>query len=249
MTDEYDPEELEQLVNSALTEIAESPRHALFSFGDTRLLQHLDEVLGEYINRAEAATVLATLREKLYADMAGHKDVTKSLRGLHGAVTNCRVCPNVVADPQLPKWNLNDPDVAFVLDTPLQNGDPDKFFVNTLKEVGFRSARLMVTSVIRCRPDANRQPAAEEVTACSTRYLFSELQLLQPKLIVALGGIPTSTILADKIKITEVHGTIFWAGPWPILAAYSPAYAMRTERQQSEFKNDIQRAHEYLYGK
>lgn len=249
MTDEYDPEELENLVTKALENIEESTNYALFSFGDTRLLAHLETILPEHVSRGEVQIILDSLRSKLYEGLAGHKENNKALRSIHGAVSRCRVCPNMKPDPQLPKWNVVDPDIMFLQNMPVSGSDADKFFVAALKDAGFRSSRLCVTSVVRCYPQENRQPEAEEISACTTRYLFSEIQLMKPQLVVALGGLPAGVLLGGQIKITEERGNLFWVGPWPVLATYSPAYAIRTDRQSQELSKDIQRAYEFLYGK
>ncbi len=247
--DEYSPEELEDLVSKALGEIEESESYALFSFGDTRLLAHLETILPEHVSRGEVQVILDSLRSKLYEGLVGQEESGKALRSIHGAVSRCRVCPQMKPDPQLPQWNVVDPDVVFIQNMPISGSDADKFFVAALKDAGFRSSRLCVSSVVRCYPQENRQPDSEEVSTCTTRYLFNELQLMKPQLIVALGGLPAGVLLGGEVKITEERGNLFWVGPWPVLATYSPAYAMRTERQGQELTKDIQRAYEFLYGK
>lgn len=251
MDTEYDPKELEALVETALNDIKESDSSHLFSFGDTQVLKHLDGILNNYVNKAESSNILDELRTKLLDGIAGQNNSANSLRSLHAIVNKCRVCPHVEPNPQLPKWNLSDPDVVFVLDYPIRGLDSDKFFVDQLKNAGFRSSRLAVTSTVRCFPgDKNRRPPyPEEISNCSTRYLFNELRLLKPRLIVAAGNIPSSVLTGDKLKITEERGSIFWIGPWPIMVVYSPAYAMRSEKQQSEFESDLKKANEFLYGK
>lgn len=247
--DEYSPEELEELVQKALGEIEENDNRSLFSFGDTRLLEHLETILPDYVSRGEVSVILDSLREKLQEGLAGQEDTSKTLRSIHGAVSRCRVCPNVTPEPHLPRWNVVDPDVAFVLNTPLSGSDGDKFFVKTLQDVGFRSGRLCATSVVRCLPKENRPPEPSEISNCSTRFLFNELRAMRPQLIVAVGAIPAKIFLGEDIKITEERGKVFWAGPWPILIANSPGYVLRSERHTSDFISDIQKAHNFLYGK
>lgn len=247
--DEYDPEALEELVSKALEEINSAESRSLFSFGDTRLLQELEGILPSYVSRGETSVILDTLREGLYEGLQGQEDTAKTLRSIHGAVSRCRLCPNVKPEPQLPKWNVVDPDIVFVQNTPISGSDGDKLFVKTLREVGFRSGRLCSTSIVRCYPKENRAPDPAEVSNCTTRFLFNELRTMRPQLIVAMGGLPATVLLGEKTKVTEERGKIFWAGPWPILVSYSAAYAMRSERQISEFTSDIQKAHTFLYGK
>lgn len=246
---EYSTEELETLVQQALVETESSEARTIFSAGDTQLLAHLADVLPNYVRQADTNVIFDELREKIYEGQLGRQDPQKSMRALHGSVLRCRMCPAVKPEPNLPKWNVVDPDVVFIQNMPMSSSEADKFFVDALLHTGFRSARLCVSSVVRCFPDELRQPNAEEVSSCTKRFLFNELRILQPRLIVCLGGLPASILLGGDIKVTEERGKLFWVGPWPVFVTYSPAYAMRTERQANEFQNDITRTYEFLYGK
>jgi hypothetical protein len=57
--------------------------------------------------------------------------------------------------------------------------------------------------------------------------LHTEIQLLNPKLIVCLGGVPSSVLFGTDIKIKDIRGQIMWLGYWPILTTYSPNYVLK----------------------
>lgn len=243
---EYSSEELEELVRSALVEIEPSEERALFSYGENRLLPNMYSKLRENLGAVEATVVMDELREDIYAGV--QPDKTKQLRVIHGMIKNCSVCP-AMQNPQLPKWNLKDPDAVFIGTSPLTGGEGDALFVEALKESGFRSARIAYTSVTRCTKVKPDKILDQEVKECSSRYLLDELRLLSPRLIVTMGSVASSIILGESTEITQERGHIFWAGPWPILPTYLGGYAFRSDRRKNEFKNDVKKAYEFLYGK
>ncbi len=243
---EYSSEELEKLVQSALAEIEPSEARALFSFGDTGLLPKMYTKLRENLGAAEATVVIDELREDLYGGV--HLNKPAQLRSMHGMIKNCKLCP-AMQNPQLPKWNLQDPDAVFVGTSPLTGGEGDALFVKALKDSGFRSTRIAYTSVTRCTKKKLEKILPEEIQICSSRYLLDELRLLSPRLIVAMGSVSSSMLLGETTEITQERGEIFWAGPWAILPTYLGGYAFRSDRRKNEFKNDIKKAYEFLYGK
>lgn len=249
-SEEYDATELERIVARALGDVVESDARLLFSFGETRLLQELTAVLPKYVqHHGDVAVILDELRARLYEGIGGQAQPTTALRQLHTVVSHCRACPAMQPSPYLPHWNLVDPDVVFVFDVPLeQQGAANETFITALKEVGFRSGRIAATSVTRCAPQEHRMPAGEEVAECSTRYLFTELQLLKPKLIVACGRFAASVLLGHDVKVTQEQGQILWVGPWPIAITTSPGYAARTTNNYRAFLADVQKAFAFTYG-
>jgi len=247
---EYDPQDLEKLISEALEGISKSEPRDMFAFGESELFQTLHNILPEYVQHyTDTTVILSELRSRLYDGTQGHLDRSSSLRQLHTVLTHCRKCPLMIPEPSLPNWNRLDPDVAFVTESPLRGGDGDQFFISTMKDVGFKSSHVIATSIVRCEPKGRRALEGDEVSNCSTRFLFNELQLLQPKLIVPLGSLAASTLLGSELKITQDRGVLFWVGAWAILPSLSPGYALRAKRTTDEFANDIRQAYEFVYGK
>lgn len=249
MEEDFDLEELESFIQRGLkaakaSEVDEA--RDLLSYGDVTLLHRLEPILRPHLNATQLQKVLDDLRIDLLSGDRGHVNRTKALRELHRIVKNCRRCPEVQPEPHLPHWNLIDPDVAFVFDSPLRPTDGGTLFIDTLKDVGFRSSDVIATSVTRCLTPG-RAPNEQEIQKCASHFLFRELQLLRPKLVVALGGIATTVLTGSELKITEERGTIFWIGPWPLLATYSPAYAQRSGYNTDDFRNDISTAYRFVY--
>jgi DNA polymerase len=145
--------------------------------------------------------------------------------------------------PELPKWNVKNPDVLFITDNPSLDSDSVSFFLSSLKEVGFESSNVCLTYVNRC--PVKRKYTNQEVFNCSP-YLHNEIQLLNPKLIVTLGSVPLISLLGLDVKLKEYRGNLTWLGYWPIIPTYSPIYAVRNGQNfQEQFLSDIKSAHNF----
>ncbi len=231
------------LVQALGTNLLKDKTAMPFSFGDMKLLSVLEEVLPKYMHRADVQSVLDDLRTKLVADYD-----LPNLKSLHELTKNCRKCPNLVHSAALPTWNLTDPDVLFILDTPKQNQESYKILTNLLKDIGFSSRRVALTYLNRCAPKEYRAYSPEEIENCLA-YLFNEIQILRPKLIVLLGSIPLLSFFGTGTKLKDCRGQIIWLGPWAFLPTYSPGYLRQAgESQVAETRADISRAYHFTYG-
>lgn len=238
---EFDHEALAKLIAEALGE--DDAGSNAVAFGDTQILEALSDILPQYMDQADVAAVFDQVRTALYKglDFGG-------LRQLHTTIKNCRICPNVAPDPQLPAWNRVDPDIVFVMDTPWTGNNVDRFFTSLLQDIGFTSRRIAYTSTVRCFPKGKRPPSADEVSTCTKRYLFNELQQMQPKLIVACGAVPSAAILGEQLSVSDVRGTFYWLGPWPVMVTVSPGAARHKKRYGEDIVTDLKAAYAFTYG-
>lgn len=246
MTEDFDLESLHRLIDEALEEPEKSTspeppsnKKMPFAFNDTRLLEILSNVLPEYMHQADMQMVLDRLRTELFN---GYN--VGNLRDMHSVIQYCRKCPEVQPSPQMPQWNLSSPDIVFVADNVNRPPEGDKYFITTLKKAGFSSNNVCMTYSTRC-PIKGRGPNGTELSNCSN-YLYPELEMLEPKLIIAMGNAAAAQFLGP-IKITEEHGRIFWIGPWAIMPMYSPAYTLRAGYEE-HFERDLANAYKFVYG-
>lgn len=213
-----------------------------FSFGDTRLLELVFDKLSDKLDEAQLQELLDDMRQELYANIGNY-----SLKDLHRITLGCTRCPNVASSPQLPKWNLSDPDMVLVGEAPLLDGEPTKVLIDVLRAAKFSSKRIAYTSVNRCHVD-RRKYEQEEIENCGG-FLLTELQLLKPRLIVPLGLIATSVVMGTGIKLSDLRGNINWLGPWAIMPTYSPLHVLRgAEHLMDVLSNDIKTAYRFCYG-
>lgn len=107
-----------------------------------------------------------------------------------------------------------------------------------LKEAGIDRDSLHITNTVKCRPVkkakfgqrfSNRPPTDEEINTCKG-WLFQELELVRPDIVITLGKIPTYTLLSSflkkSFKLGDVVGTVYQTLHTNIIPAYHPSYLM-----------------------
>jgi DNA polymerase len=140
-----------------------------------------------------------------------------------------------------------DAELVFVGEGPGQEEDRQGFpFVGPagqlldrmIAAMGFDRDAVYICNVVKCRPPDNRTPRPEEAIACA-RFLVPQLELVAPKVIVALGR-----CAAENLGVAQAMGP--WRGLWgdwrgvPVLPTYHPAYLLRSPEQKRVVWEDLQ---------
>lgn len=242
MREDFDPDALHRMIDDVLGEGDHLPpppasSRLPFGLGDSKLFEELHELLPKYMHAADGQVVLDELRSRYFEGL--HK---VSLQEMHTITKHCRRCPEVEPAPQLPQGNLAHPDVVFVGENLATTNT--EYLYEVSGKVGFSLRHTAVTAVTRC-PIPGRQPNNLEIENC-TNYLFTELQVLLPKLIVPMGNTASSVFLGT-IKITEDHGRIFWIGPWAVMPIMAPSHVLARDLDDV-FLADMTRAYSFCYG-
>lgn len=101
--------------------------------------------------------------------------------------------------------------------------------------------RVLTTNVIKCRPKGNRTPNIDEADFCARIWLDKELEILQPKVIVALGGVALHYLGNPDMRITRDRGQWFRTKHgFDCIATYHPAFLLRQYgKQLIECKWDV----------
>lgn len=233
---EFDEEELDKLIAYALgqSEAANPFVNSGLHLGiaESEILFKLHETLSKRFSESEVNDIFQEVRGEI------NKSTFKlDLKSIHTIAKNCNKCA-ISATAELPKWNIQDPDIVVVIDSPSLPQDAVSLMLNSFKEIGLSSNQLCLTYVNRCPVQRKYEP--QEVLNCSP-YLHSELLALNPKLILCLGGTPTAALFGAAAKsLKDFRGEITWLGNWPIMVTYSPMYVLRSgESVQQAFVNDI----------
>jgi DNA polymerase len=107
--------------------------------------------------------------------------------------------------------------------------------------MGLRREEVFIANVVKCRPPGNRDPAPEEVAACSS-YLERQIAAIRPDLILALGRHAAHYLLGTELALQRLRGRIQTrpqGGP-PVLVTYHPAYLLRNPDAKKDCWQDIQ---------
>lgn len=106
-------------------------------------------------------------------------------------------------------------------------GQAGKLLDAMLAALGLARGRgVYIANAVKCRPPGNRTPEAPEIAACNP-FLQRQIDLLQPRIIVALGRPAAQALLGSEVKIGEVRGKVLRHGSIPLVVTYHPAYLLR----------------------
>jgi DNA polymerase len=106
-------------------------------------------------------------------------------------------------------------------------GQAGKLLDNMLAAMGVsRRERVYIANVLKCRPPGNRNPEPEEIAQCEP-FLRRQVELLQPKIILAMGRFAVQTLLQTSEPIGRLRGRVYRYNDVPVIVTYHPAYLLR----------------------
>ncbi|RKU24653.1 uracil-DNA glycosylase [Candidatus Poribacteria bacterium] len=111
---------------------------------------------------------------------------------------------------------------------------------------------VYIANVLKCRPPGNRNPVPDEVETCSP-YLIRQIELIKPKVMVALGSFAAKTLLNTTTNISALRGQLHpftlsdnFEKPPRVMPTYHPAYLLRNPNAKRDVWEDIKIVLEYL---
>jgi DNA polymerase len=106
-------------------------------------------------------------------------------------------------------------------------GQAGQLLDNMLKALGLnRRQQVYIANVLKCRPPGNRNPEPEEVAQCEP-FLRRQVELLQPKIILAMGRFAVQALLQSSEPIGKLRGQVHRYNGVPVVVTYHPAYLLR----------------------
>ena len=176
---------------------------------------------------------------------------------LQAAVAGCRACalcehrqrtvfgvgPIVAAPGQAPRV-----DWMVVGEAPGENedrqgepfvGQAGKLLDNMLRAIGLeRHSNVFIANVIKCRPPGNRNPEPEEVAQCEP-YLRRQVELVRPRIILAMGRFAVQSLLQTTDAIGKLRGRVHHYHGVPLVVTYHPAYLLRNLPDKAKAWEDL----------
>jgi DNA polymerase len=169
----------------------------------------------------------------------------EKFRQLEQATLACRKCPHLVAVRHQVVFGVGNPDadLMFVGEAPgaeedLQGepfvGRAGELLTRIIQTMGFSRDEVYIANVLKCRPDmppgrsGNRPPTADEMATCLP-YLREQIALIQPKLMVALGGVAMRGLLGADQPMKSLRGRWHEFAGIPIMPTFHPSYLLRNQ--------------------
>ncbi|HEV2298515.1 MAG TPA: uracil-DNA glycosylase [Candidatus Acidoferrales bacterium] len=179
-------------------------------------------------------------------------DSLERIRGDIGDCKRCKLCQkrtNIVFGAGSPRAEL-----IFVGEGPGRDEDiqglpfvgrAGKLLTQMIEAMGLRRDDVYICNVVKCRPPENRTPEPDEVETCSP-FLFRQLDVIRPKVIVCLGAVAFQSLLGAKQSISRLRGQWLDFRGMPLLATYHPAYLLRNPSAKSEVWEDLKKVIAHL---
>jgi len=164
---------------------------------------------------------------------------------LRERVLACEKCPHLVASRKTVVFGVGNIDspVMFVGEAPGadedEQGEPfvgaaGQLLTKIIQATGLSRADVYIANILKCRPDTpgqsagNRKPTPEEMQTCIP-FLHEQIDLIKPKVLVALGATAVEGLLGKTVGITKLRGHWQTYRGTPLMPTYHPAYLLRNQ--------------------
>ena len=117
-------------------------------------------------------------------------------------------------------------------------GAAGRFLDEMLAGSGVDRSDLFITNTVKCRPENNRTPRKREVDTCTSLYLFEQIELINPTLIMLLGSVATKKLLGVN-SVNEVRGRVIEHNNRKYLAGYHPAASFYRDDMAENIRQDF----------
>lgn len=168
---------------------------------------------------------------------------------LQSCVKDCQAC-HLAATRTQAVFGVGDPNADWLIVGEAPGAEEDrkgepfvgqagKLLDNMLVAIQLkRGDNVYIANVLKCRPPENRDPRGEEVLECDP-FLKRQVELIQPKLIIALGKFASQSLLQTEDKIADLRGRLHQYNNVPVIVTYHPAYLLRNLADKAKAWEDL----------
>ena len=127
-------------------------------------------------------------------------------------------------------------------------GQAGRLLDNMLAAIALERGRnVYIANVLKCRPPGNRNPEPDEVAKCAP-HLLRQIELIRPRLILAMGRFAAQTLLGTDATIASLRGRVHQYAGVPLIVTYHPAYLLRNLPDKAKAWEDLLFARRTLKG-
>lgn len=167
------------------------------------------------------------------------------LAAMNARVSVCVFCPHLAATRTQTVFGIGNPDadLMFVGEAPgadedLQGepfvGRAGQLLTKIIETMGFSRSDVYIANILKCRPNmppgvsGNRPPTLVEMDTCRP-YLLEQIDIIQPKVVVALGATAVEGLLGTRGSMRDLRGRWYDYHDTPLMITYHPAYLLRNQ--------------------
>ena len=116
-----------------------------------------------------------------------------------------------------------------------------------IEAIGLKREDVYIANVIKCRPPENRNPEPDEVESCEP-FLFRQIDIIKPKVIVALGTFAAKSLLKTTDSISRLRGRVYDYRGAKLVPTFHPAFLLRNPSCRREVWEDMKKVRALLHG-
>ena len=124
-------------------------------------------------------------------------------------------------------------------------GRAGQLLTKIIEAISLTRDEVYIANVIKCRPPGNRNPDPDEVEACE-RFLFRQIDTIQPKVIVALGTFAAKALLKTNDPISRLRGRIYEFRAAKLIPTFHPAFLLRSPERKRDVWEDMKKVRSLL---
>ena len=124
-------------------------------------------------------------------------------------------------------------------------GRAGQLLTKIIQSINLQREEVYIANIIKCRPPQNRNPEPDEIQSCNP-FLRKQIQVIQPKIICALGTFSAQTLLKTETKITALRGKFYDLEGIKVIPTYHPAFLLRNPDKKREVWEDMKKIAEWI---
>ncbi len=119
-------------------------------------------------------------------------------------------------------------------------GRAGKLLTDILLAIQFKREEVFIANILKCRPPNNRNPLPAEMEQCLP-YLYKQIELIKPKVILCLGLVAANSLLKNKLSLTQMRGNVYELNGVKVVVTYHPAALLRNPGWKRGCWEDVQK--------
>jgi DNA polymerase len=205
-----------------------------------------------------AAVVQACRPAEMSSPAAVFRSAAEALVAVRTDIGDCTRCKLHAQGRQQIVFGVGNPeaDLMFVGEAPGADEDiqgipfvgrAGQLLTKIVEAIGLKREDVYIANVIKCRPPGNRNPDPDEVSTCEP-FLFQQVDIVKPKVIVALGTFAARTLLRTLDPISRLRGRVYDYRGAKLIPTFHPAYLLRNPASKREVWEDMKLVRKLLTG-